>query len=243
MSCSAPRQRSILLQLCQQSRLFRAREHSLLPVLRAGCRPAGGLHSLLKLHLAWLVEKWLDGARCLLDFPAHWLDPPGADPEPAAVPSESGDLQRKRLRKMLHDHRFLLVPTLLAVAASGPASRDGGSGFARQQLERAGRLLQRKESEMLRDSIPHLIGRWLPAKFGAPQQPPAQRWAAIVKLIESLRDDGEEVPLRVRIEKSLDHILQCMLALESVTWVIPGSGELVVGTLVKSLAFLADQVS
>ena len=144
---------------------------------------------------------------------------------------------------MLHDHRFLLVPTLLAVAASGPASRDGGGGFARQQLERAGRLLQRKESEMLRDSIPHLIGRWLPAKFGAPQQPPAQRWAAIVKLIESLRDDGEEVPLRVRIEKSLDHILQCMLALESVTWVIPGSGELVVGTLVKSLAFLADQVS
>ena len=72
------------------------------------------------------------------------------------------------------------------------------------------------------------------------QQPPAQRWAAIVKLIESLRDDGEEVPLRVRIEKSLDHILQCMLALESVTWVIPGSGEQVVGTLVKSLAFLAE---
>lgn len=250
--CRPARQRSVLLALCTRFAVLRALEHVVLPVLHAGCAAAGGFRMLLTLHLAWLVEQWLDSSRSLLDFPAHWLDAPAPSEASGACPPFSPDELRTRLRLLLERHRSIIVPSLIVGAAVGKPSRqdsaargDAAGSTVRQELERASRLLQVPETEMLKDSMPHLIGRWLPTKFLT--APASARWQAIETIIivyvRGAHGDGGGT-IKSLIRSQVDHILQCLVSLDTATWVAPGDSPAeVAGVLLKALRYLADQVA
>jgi len=244
-ACSAARQRSVLLALCLQCGSLRASEAVLLPVLDAGCRSLGGLRALLELHLAWLIEQWL-ATRDLLSFPAHWLAPP----PPAEWRAVSGGARppfddteaRTRLRQLLEAHRSAVVPTLLVAAKAEAEGGRGGGGGARAELERAARLLQLSEAQMLSDSVPHLVGRWLPAKFLPAGQPAAAKWRAVEGLLkEHLKREGGAATLQTLLKSQMDPILQCLVSLERAAWIPEGSPHArLVELLVQALRYLAD---
>ena len=72
-----PLARSILWELCTTPEVLKGGEKTLLPLLRARCAPAGGLHQLMAYHLEWLLASWLDHCLPLVAFPHHWLLPDG----------------------------------------------------------------------------------------------------------------------------------------------------------------------
>ena len=102
---------------------MRPDEAAVLPLLRTRCAPLGGLGALLALHLPWLVERWVEEARPLDDFPCHWLLDVQADsasgdgvqpeqPPSAAAATAAATKRREALRAFLRDHAHAVMPAL-----------------------------------------------------------------------------------------------------------------------------------
>ena len=75
LTACPPLTRLILWELCTTPEVLRGQDKLLIPLLRARCAPAGGLHRLMAHHLDWLVSSWLDHCLPLVASPHHWLHP------------------------------------------------------------------------------------------------------------------------------------------------------------------------
>ena len=187
----AAAQPRVLLALCQSAVAMRPDEAVVLPLLRTRCALLGGLGSLLALHLPWLVERWVEEARPLDDFPCHWLLDAPADsaagdtvqpqqPPSAAAATAAAKKRREALRAFLRDHAYAVMPALAGAAAVHAA----GSAAALDQLGRAG-LLPATAPELVERHLPEIVGRWLPTRFTPARHGNEKRWEKLQTWLEA----------------------------------------------------------
>lgn len=184
-SAAAPR---VLLQLCQAHLYSQSRGALLLPLLQRRLRPVGGFAFLLKLHLPYLVERWVEAAERLSDFPHHWMHDPATGPLPPAAPTDAPkEAQTARFRNFLTEHMLSILPAL--VGASAP-EQGGIAASAKVELHQAAKLQTMSVAELVCGAIAEIVARWLPGRWSG-RSSAQQRWDRIqIKLEDHLRAAG-----------------------------------------------------
>ena len=178
----------VLLALCQSAPSMRTHEGALLPLLRTLCAPLGGLGALLRLHVAWLVERWVEAGKSLEAFPHHWLHEPaaGGSGAPTAALGAGGaqpppppprEQRRSALRAFLREHTHAAMAALAGAAAAGSAS-------ALQELGR-NELLPDEVPRLIERHLPEIVGRWLPTRYATSRGAHEKRWDKLQPWLEA----------------------------------------------------------
>lgn len=181
----APRwQPRLLIALLRASPAMRPHERLLLPVLDAPCARVGGLRRLLRRHLRWLVEGWLElgsdlkPQNALGDFPAHWLIPQEGQaaaqvrkPLGEHMVEQARDFevsaldmpQLSPLLSLVSWHEAETVPTLLvkALPLIGHPPLAAVVGELRQVAKAQGYTL----ATLTHRWLPQIAARWLPLRW------------------------------------------------------------------------------
>ena len=145
--CCPLGRRQMLLELYDAARGL-GLEEKLLSLLRARCRPVGGLHTLMAAHLPWLVASWMDAGLPLFAFPHRGSRRAASAPLCAPPPTP-----RQRTRHQLASnprerqgaarrHWLAVLPCVLErpqaeLPAAQRAPRTRARGEARQGDHRA----------------------------------------------------------------------------------------------------------
>ncbi|KAL1503194.1 hypothetical protein AB1Y20_011251 [Prymnesium parvum] len=150
ISCSSFGTPQMLFHLCNMNKTSAEIGCLLLSTLQLRLAAVGGLGFLLRLHLPDVIEKWVESANKLHEFPYHWL---------AGMPAASahpGTRDNEALKLFVRDHMLAIVTVLSVVSATATHVNV----LARLALEH-------RVCELVGPCHVEIIGRWLPTRWMA----------------------------------------------------------------------------
>jgi hypothetical protein len=120
--------------------VLKGMDTAILDLLRARCVRLGGLHTMMRAQLPWLIAWWLDRGFPLVTFPHHWLTESGRSTpvertESGHVRIDGPSGRDEPLKGFYQSHCLRLLPALLERAFA-----PGDSAVAKRAAAERGPL-------------------------------------------------------------------------------------------------------
>jgi len=132
--------RLMLCELMATPCVLKGMDTAILDLLRARCVRLGGLHTMMRAQLPWLIAWWLDRGFPLVTFPHHWLTESGRSTpvertESGHVRIDGPSGRDEPLKGFYQSHCLRLLPALLERAFA-----PGDSAVAKRAAAERGPL-------------------------------------------------------------------------------------------------------